>query len=173
MCWDLDFCHFSPALWSAADCKLGTKYPAAYKVHNDYCKATSNESLIGTTQLIAPQHEDYKKANSGLKKKQQHWIACLFTSVGYGKPTKTRPGMDKPDVILENTRNSLRDLQTQLLKIEHAAEGKEDETIPGELWSCRINSGLFAVQWADTRQVMEEELKSLCRTVTVVSPEGS
>ncbi|ERF69064.1 hypothetical protein EPUS_01020 [Endocarpon pusillum Z07020] len=158
--------------WGAGIAKaFRTKYPAAYKVHNDYCKATSNDSLIGTTQLIPPQHEDYKKADSGLKKK--HWIACLFTSVGYGKPTKTRPGMDKPDAILENTRKSLKDLKTQLSKIEHEAEGDGVGTIPGEMWSCKINSGLFAVDWADTRRVMEEELKSLGRTVTVVSPERS
>jgi ADP-ribose 1''-phosphate phosphatase len=27
---------------------------------------------------------------------------------------------------------------------------------PGELWSCRFNSGLFAVKWDDTRSILEE-----------------
>jgi ADP-ribose 1''-phosphate phosphatase len=92
--------------------------------------------------------------------------------------------MDKPDVILENTRKSLVDLKEQLLKLENKAEkGDDDESLktkttvhgdkPGELWSCKFNSGLFAVDWADTRKVLEDEFKSLEKPVRVVSPEKS
>ena len=92
--------------------------------------------------------------------------------------------MDKPDVILENTRKSLIDLKEQLLKLQQdggegkgqhssTAEEQEREDRPGELWSCKFNSGLFAVDWADSKKVLEEELKSLGRTVRVVSPAES
>lgn len=190
--------------WGAGIAKtFKAKYPTAYKAHNEYCKATAVEKLIGTCQLIPPQQEDYQRATSDSRPPSQkrrmensaarniaakeqkdsnkQWIACLFTSRGYGKATETRPGMDKPDVIVENTRKSLQDLRGQLLLLnnEHEQGGettgpktgsKVQEHGPGELWSCKFNSGLFAVDWADTRKVMEEELKGLGKTVRVVSP---
>jgi hypothetical protein len=76
--------------------------------------------------------------------------------------------MDKPDMILENTRKSLIDLREQLCRL-----AREDKEEVGELWSCKFNSGLFAVQWADTRRVLEEEVKSLGKIVRVVSPAKS
>ena len=125
--------------------------------------------------------KDAARESSGSKR---HWIACLFTSEGYGKPTKTHPGMDKPDVILKNTRKSLVDLKEQLLKLEKGAEGRDggidsqskkvmSKDGPRELWSCKFNSGLFAVEWEHTGKVLEEELKSLGKTVRVVSPAKS
>jgi hypothetical protein len=94
--------------------------------------------------------------------------------------------MDRPEEILENTRNALVDLREQLLKLRdtdkdpttNAGEAKrhgkrkameDDREPPGKLWSCKINSGLFAVNWADTRTVLEEELQELGTTVHVVS----
>lgn len=179
------------------------QYPTAYKIHNGYCKSTPNQALVGTCQLIPPQQQDYEEGGSSTLSlrserrkveepdrgslgqqvpcRKRHWIACLFTSIGYGKPTKKHPGMDKPDVILENTRNSLIDLKEQILKLENE-ENEEDgqvsskgrtsggEDKPGELWCCKFNSGLFAVEWTDTREVLEEELKSLRKTIRVVSP---
>lgn len=38
----------------------------------------------------------------------------------------------------------------------------------GELWSCRFNSGLFAVPWERSRRVLEEAGLE----VTVVRPHG-
>jgi ADP-ribose 1''-phosphate phosphatase len=183
---------------------LHGQYPAAYKIHNHYCKATSADQLIGTCQLIPPQRDDYERVvtvrrppskrrkidesedekNAAQKSpgSKRHWIACLFTSKGYGKATKTHPGMDKPEVILENTKKSLVDLKEQLLERQHEGEKDEADTkakrlgskeLPGELWSCRFNSGLFAVDWADTRKVLEEELKSVGKAVRVVSPAES
>ena len=35
-----------------------------------------------------------------------------------------------------------------------------------ELWSCRINAGLFGVPWEQTREVMEDSGLS----ITVVAP---
>jgi ADP-ribose 1''-phosphate phosphatase len=73
--------------------------------------------------------------------------------------------MDKPDVILENTKKSLVDLREQLCRL--ANENKQEV---GELWSCKFNSGLFAVEWADTREMLEAGLRSLGKIVRVVSP---
>jgi ADP-ribose 1''-phosphate phosphatase len=73
--------------------------------------------------------------------------------------------MDKPDLILESTRRSLIDLREQLSKL--ADENKKEV---GELWSCKFNSGLFAVEWADTRRVLEAELRGLGNIVQVISP---
>jgi hypothetical protein len=145
------------------------QYPAAYKVHNEYCKATANEKLLGTCQLIPPQQEDYDRPRSSSRR---HWIACLFTSKGYGKPTKKHPGVDEPDVILEHTRASLQDLKEQLLELENTGE-EVDEDRPTELWSCKFNSGLFAVAWTDSKKVLQEQLTSLGKTVRVVSPARS
>ena len=73
--------------------------------------------------------------------------------------------MDKPDVILENTRKSLMDLRKQLCRL--ANENKEEVS---ELWSCKFNSGLFGVEWADTREALEAGLRSLGKIVRVASP---
>lgn len=92
--------------------------------------------------------------------------------------------MDKPEVILENTRKALIDFSGQLLKLESKnkksdeeidpkADSEQEVLLPGELWSCKFNRGLFAVNWADTRKILEEELKSVGKHVRVVSPATS
>ena len=81
--------------------------------------------------------------------------------------------MDRPDVILSNTRESLKDLKVQLGKLEDMHNRGVDGDRPGELWCCKFNSELFAVDWAETKKVLEEELKGLGKTVRVVSPARS
>lgn len=45
----------------------------------------------------------------------------------------------------------------------------EDEmSAPNGLWSCRFNSGLFRVEWSQSRRVLE----GAGLAVTVVSPPG-
>lgn len=181
------------------------QYPAAYKVYDQHCKITPHEKLIGTCQLIPPQRKDYERpATTSLPPskrrkvekvddegvgqapttQRKNWIACLFTSVGYGKSTKKHPGRDKPDVILGNTRKTLVDLREKLLELgikdkkgedelDPKVKAVADEDAPGELWSCRFNGGLFAVDWADTRKVLEDEMKGLGKTVLVVRPAES
>ncbi|KAJ7598745.1 hypothetical protein C8J56DRAFT_1157847 [Mycena floridula] len=69
---------------------------------------------------------------------EQHDIACLFTSRGYGR------SKDSPDEILQATRTAIRDLLSQ------NSSGKE-------MHACRFNSGKFAVPWPETEQVLVEE----------------
>ncbi|KAL8901611.1 MAG: hypothetical protein Q9207_005107, partial [Kuettlingeria erythrocarpa] len=81
---------------------------------------------------------------------KKFWIACLFTSYGFGK------SVDTPDEILEATRRSVEDLGRQI-EAHRAREEKGDEA--DEMAGCvsvRINSGLFGVEWARTKEVLEE-----------------
>ena len=120
---------------------------------------------------------------------KQHWVACLFTSNGYGKPTKLKPGKDEPDVILVNTREALKDLRRQVEELE-AGEGHPDGDASvvkggkvkgpksaqrsdgeelGELHACQFNSGSFGVEWEDTRKAIEEIFEGSSRVMHVVN----
>lgn len=88
---------------------------------------------------------------------------------------------DSREDILRNTARSLDDLKKQLDELQQTqTEGNEDTfdnqanrcegtgRRPKELWSCRINAGLFGVPWLRTKGRLEESgLK-----VTVVRPPG-
>ncbi len=184
------------------------KYPAAFKVYNAYCK--ENENLDGTCLLIPPQVSDYStstqhdhRSQSRSKRRKvsskptwgKHWIGCLFTSKGYGKPTKYKPGKDKPEKILENTRKALEDLKKQVVEMDQETVGENGEVdevekvetgdqavskdqakqqnkqqIPGPLYACKFNSGSFGVEWEDTRKLIEEAFQGSARVIHVISP---
>ncbi|KAL8972701.1 MAG: hypothetical protein Q9197_002661 [Variospora fuerteventurae] len=122
--------------------------PAAYALQHHHCTtlplpsstplAVHQRSLVGKCLLIPPK-EDMSK---------RFWIACLFTSHGYGKK-----GIDKPEMILEATGKAVRDLGAQIEAYRAGEEKKEGEM--GSCWSVRINSGLFGVEWERTREVLE------------------
>jgi hypothetical protein len=59
---------------------------------------------------------------------KKHWIGCLFTSFGYGKPTKSKAGKDSPKKILRNTRTALKDLREQVEALDagHLDPAQED-----------------------------------------------
>lgn len=139
----------------------------------------------GTALIIPPQKQDYEaeRANEGADEgkakekdgatttttKKKHWIICLFTSRQFGK------NVSPPDTILANTELAIADMKEQLarLAVSTTDEGEEDGgssgmSAPGELWSCRFNSGLFRVEWSRSRRVMEEAWLE----VTVVCPVG-
>lgn len=112
---------------------------------------------LGTALVIPPQPEDY---NNGKKK---HWIICLFTSSGFGSR------VDSPDQILNSTYAALEDLDMQLVMLKQPNEEMGDgQPPPGALFSCRFNSGLFAVPWNDTRELIDD----LGLSMTVIYPEG-
>ena len=115
-------------------------------------------------------------------------MACLFTSKGYGKPTKLKPGKDEPDVILANTREALKDLRRQVEELEAGEGHPEDDASAvkggkakgqkrakrsngeelGELHACQFNSGSFGVEWEDTRKAIEEVFEGSSRAMHVV-----
>jgi len=65
------------------------KYPGHFRRYKAYCNNHNPDDLIGTCLLIPG---------------EQHDIACLFTSRGYGRRK------DQPDEILAATRTALQDL---------------------------------------------------------------
>lgn len=52
----------------------------------------------------------------------------------------------------------MTDLKNQLAEMREKAADKEDEQIdiPGDLWGCKFNAGLFAVEWGRTKKVLED-----------------
>ena len=123
--------------WSAGIAKaFQTHYPSAYQTYSNHCKATDPEDLIGTALLIPPQ------AGSA----RRHFVGCLFTSRHYGRRK------DTPAAILVATGPAMRDL-LRLVGEFHAGVGDGEGV--GEVWMCRVNSGLFRVPWAKTRGVLE------------------
>ena len=101
------------------------------------------KSLLGTTLVIPPgeTHRTRKPQKEG----KSYWIACLFTSLGYGK---TR---SKKAEILDATKRALADF---LRQAEEAS--RSNQAFGNEIWAVRINSGKFGVDWVDTKKVLED-----------------
>lgn len=108
------------------------RYPEAYQLYNEYCtkhyNVKTNPVPTGTCLLIPP-----VETEPGALK---HWIACLFTSAKYGK------AKDPPYMILQHTGPAFKDLLIQL-KVQPTME---------QLRMCKINAGLFAVPWEETKK---------------------
>ena len=135
-------------------------------------------SLVGTCLLIPPSFPPPKKDGVKEKEKPRHYIACLFTSLSYGR------AVSPPEEILANTKKALEDLrgQIEILKAKQhekekanenekgtgEGEGKGEGQSLGEVWSVRMNSGLFSVPWADTLAVLQDGGVDM----RVVRPEG-
>ncbi|MCJ1284846.1 ADP-ribose 1''-phosphate phosphatase [Xylographa opegraphella] len=119
------------------------RYPQAFEAYHEECNTPSTEfhqkSLLGTALLIPPQKDDLTStADEG------HWIACLFTSVDYGKKVSSAL------VILESTKKAMADLQRKM-KFRKA----QDQKI-GDMWAVKINSGKFGVPWDRTKRILEQ-----------------
>ena len=119
------------------------QYPVAYQTYTSHCKTPPPKTtlkdhqrgLVGTCLLIPPSFDPPGSA--------PHHIACLFTSLDYGKR------VDPPDAILINTTFALRDLESQITVL------KGEKGWQGEVWAVRINSGKFGVPWEKSREVLE------------------
>ena len=123
--------------------------PHAFKRYREYCdSATTPESLAGRCLLIPPQVEDDESND-----KKMLWVGCLFTSVGYGRKTKSTPGRSSQADILAFTNKALEGFREQL-------KGRAKDARPAEVWMCQFNSGSFKVPWkkseAIARQVLDE-----------------
>ncbi|KAL8860847.1 MAG: hypothetical protein Q9178_002877 [Gyalolechia marmorata] len=187
--------------WGAGVAAAFKKYsPSAFHLQKAHCNnpsppstslATHQKSLVGTCLLIPPfpTIRTYTgKISSTLSKPtpqqeaKRFWIACLFTSAGYGKK------VDTPASILKATETSVADLARQIAdhmnkrrkiaglkeKRENLVEqdgddkrlraltaqiDREEKESGGEMGGCysvRINSGLFGVPWEETRRVLKK-----------------
>jgi hypothetical protein len=102
--------------------------------------------------------------------KPRRWIACLFTSIGYGKPNMkiNNPGKGAPSSILSFTRAALEELRTRLedfgpSNFDKMTRRTTDDEKPGEIWSPKFNSGAFGVDWEDTEQILIKEFQTFER----------
>ena len=164
--------------------------PAAFEVYQLHCKRAARPyDLIGTCLLIPPQPSDYEQQRKVKLKvtdkliisdinvpKPRRWIACLFTSIGYGRPNmKTNnPGKGSPSSILTFTRTALEELRTLLedfgpTNFNKMTRGATDDDKPGEIWSPMFNSGAFGVDWGDTQQILIDEFNGFERLWLLVN----
>lgn len=146
-------------VWRMLTNDLWLQYPAAYDMYHDHCLASismaSPHPLEGSTLLIPPQPSSVPDEEGP----SSHWIACLFTSNGYGRKTKTKAGVSSAKAIITNTAAALQDLEEQLrqLRAEDSYVGELNARVPGEVWSVRINNGSFHVPWEETKRVMKRQ----------------
>ena len=139
--------------WGAGIAKaFKDRYPEAFDEYKDHCDK-HGEALIDSAQLIPPAQEG----------KAKHFVGCLYTSRHYGRKK------DKPARILEATAPAMVDLLKQV--DDWNAKHEESERV-GEVRMCKINSGMFAVPWEKTKQVLEgiDASESDVRGIKVVSP---
>ncbi|KAL9120719.1 MAG: hypothetical protein Q9187_002729 [Circinaria calcarea] len=131
------------------------RFPRAFQIYNEYCNTppspSHQRSLLGTTLLIPPQsveeEENEENDNDGEKpdiNTNHYWIACVFTSLGYGRTVSSA------EVILDSTKKGMGDLHKKLSFLK--ASGKEI----GDVWAVKINSGMFGVQWDRTKRILEQ-----------------
>ena len=122
----------------------------------EYCNTppspSHQRSLLGTTLLIPPQsteeveenEEDDNDGEGSNTNTDDYWIACVFTSLGYGRTVSSA------EVILDSTKRGMGDLHKKLSFLK--AGGKA----VGDVWAVRINSGKFGVQWDRTKRILEQ-----------------
>jgi len=133
------------------------QYPGAHGVYVSHCRAHSGAALIGRTLLVPPQPADIGGG-------RRHWVACLFTSLGYGK------AVDPPEKVLANTTSALVDLRGQVRALETTAAAGEASSVlplPGEWHSAMINSVRFKVPWEETVAVIERVLEGSGKEMVV------
>lgn len=98
------------------------RFPLAYATYQKACKESNGEMAGGA---ILTDLED------------SHFVACLFTSNGYGK------SLDPKAKILANTEQAVR------LLLEMASHKKYP------IYSNKFNSGLFRVPWEETEALLK------------------
>ncbi|SPQ20514.1 72d39534-d385-42a5-ad9e-00d6972a9d13 [Thermothielavioides terrestris] len=129
------------------------RYPAAYAVYRAHCARSTPDALLGTALLIPPQTGKGNKGKVNVNKEGQqgnkdtgqgHYVGCLFTSRRVGK------GRDAPETILRATVPAM----AHLMRLVAEEEGRAGASI-AEVRMCRINSGLFAVPWDQSKKAIE------------------
>lgn len=111
-----------------------TRYPSAFRTYQSHCRSRDRRQLAGSSLMIEP----------GEGKTKQHFIGCLFTSIGKGR------NKDKPSTILDSTKTAMDQLIHQITEHNCNTEPKIKQ-----IWMCQIHSGLFNVPWKDTQAVLE------------------
>lgn len=124
-------------LWGGGIAALfKVKYPSAYKVYASQCEKYGS-ALMGLALVILTLADDL--GNNG---KLPVYVACLFTSDFESNPSE----------IVENTKQSMKDLFRQLRNLGEL-EKIEDKIVVS---LPQINSGIFRVPWGQTEAVLNE-----------------
>ena len=141
---------------------LAKEYPELVQTCQEYIRDHPVEEILGTCVIIWA--ED--------KRLTRKWVACLFTSEGYGRRTKDHPGRSSVADITKYTETALRDLRRQLEYYRHLTPSPgESKPDIKELWACKFNSGFFGVDWAVSEQVLQEVFSGWNGEMKIVSPE--
>ncbi len=141
-------------------------YPSAYKVYSDYCmdfvEDNDTDSLVGTCLLIRTskldkgnrmKYEDYKIVNQNPK---VDYIACLFTSEGYGRDK------DSQQTIIKNTKHSYTQLKQLIVDPKDNSLWNnfdiKDSNDASKLiiHMPKINAGIFDVPWEQSKDAIEQ-----------------
>ena len=154
--------------------QLKKRLPQAFAVYETKCKA-AGAHLVGTCFLIPPQPADYEVADKPkVVFSTRLWVACLFTSKGYGKKNnaKKNPGKDTPEVILAQTKLALEDFRLQLesygpSNFNAEETWKTDDEKPGKLLAVKFNSGAFGVPWERTAALIDEMFSGFERPLQI------
>ena len=107
------------------------------------------------------------------------WIACLFTSLGYGRKDMrhNNPGRDTKAKILYHTALALENFRSQLedftpSNFDEDTAWDTDDDKPGEIRACKFNSGAFGVPWEETEALIEQKFKDFERPWLIVDNEA-
>ena len=118
--------------------------------------------------------DEPKGSSNGRGEGGGHFVACLFTSRHYGRKR------DSPEQILAATGPAMGDLLARVGEWNRSCDNDPQQQRRrrrrriGEVWMCKINSGMFGVPWERTKEVLEgvEVGGSGVDVVKVVSPAG-
>jgi ADP-ribose 1''-phosphate phosphatase len=178
-----DACNCLGAWGSGIAVQLREQFPTAYRMYGNHCSTNSPEDLLGTCLLIPPQPIDYEPAKSSTegttgKAKKPVWIACLFTSVGWGKPKPKQgnPGVASKEDVLKATAPALVAMMVEWTNAragryaEDEDEDDEEEVPDSAIFCPKFNSGAFGVPWERTEELIRQKWRYMPAKWTVVSP---
>lgn len=156
--------------------QLKKQFPGAFTVYESHCKKRSLDTLLNTCLLIPPQPKDDKDTTMS-STSQGHsaaiksvWIACLFTSKGYGRKNVKRgnPGLSARREVVAATKDALDEMRRQL-DVLRKGENEQANGL-GEIASVKFNAGSFKVPWEETEALVKRSLAGYDGEWVVVSP---
>lgn len=126
--------------------QFAVRYPGAYVEYRQYCLERFKGGPVPGTEIKKTCVGDGFIVHDVSALDDVTKIGCLITSKNYGKYK------DSPEQILKATEQATREL---LVKVVGA--GVYFDTTH-TIYSPKINSGLFAVPWEKTEEVLNEVL---------------
>ena len=126
----------------------------------------STRSVLGECLIIDP--ANCRLLDTGRMQDNANkffWMACLFTSLGYGtRPSTYNPGRSPKEEILQATATAVDHMLRQLTDLYdamlHWPENAQHLYFPPlELWTCQFNSGMFNVPWEESEAILVKALE--------------